>query len=149
MSEPQAEYRKELRAMTPHGAEDDGMELAEEAIGSQILHVYAQELWHDEAYIVGTPGALEALRDCIDRALSQSPRSQKMEAMTNDGEGYDLYVLCSEGTEIDRMQTPYAAEIARGGEEPGMGFGPWTVIIEEKKKNFKADAISRQAENNP
>lgn len=77
----------------------------------EILHLYGQAFWHDDAYIVGTPRDLLALRDAIDRALVESHTT--IESFTADGEGYRLTVIATDEDTASRMSMPYTDEVAR------------------------------------
>lgn len=83
------------------------------------LHIHGQQQWHDEAVIIGTPSALFALRDVLNKAVSsfmddlgskhqhnihtvlppigtasnQSIKEPKT-LFTSDGEGYQVSVVC-------------------------------------------------------
>lgn len=74
------------------------------------LHVYPQVQWHDSAYIVGDEEALLKLRDAIDRALVSN--RDKCLTFINDGEGYEIHVIKTDETTMDKMGVPYTAEIA-------------------------------------
>ena len=60
-----------------------------------LLHVYPQEQWHDDAFIVGNRLGLEALRDAISEALLGKGRA-KTDAYVTDGEGYEIKILCED-----------------------------------------------------
>ena len=89
------------------------------------LHIYAQEIWHDEAYIAGTREDLEMLRMAIDRALTDG-RGQ-MQAFVCDGEGYTVHVVTMTEDQADAMPVPYTDEMARAHQER-MEFGPWALL---------------------
>lgn len=78
---------------------------------NERLHIYAQQMWHDEAYIVGERDALESLRDAITRALVNN--SARMCAYCNDGEGYDIHVLCVDEEKAGILPAPYTDDIAK------------------------------------
>lgn len=75
-----------------------------------VLHVYGQEQWHDDAYIVGDAASLQALRDAIDRALASG--RDKCTSFVNDGEGFDVVVIKADPAVLDRLMVPYNDEIA-------------------------------------
>lgn len=89
------------------------------------LHIYAQERWHDEAYIAGTREDLEMLRMAIDRALTEG-RGQ-MQAFACDGEGYTAHVIVATEDQADAMPVPYTDECARA-QQDRMQFGPWALM---------------------
>lgn len=77
------------------------------------LHIYAQAIWHDEAYIAGTREYLEMLRMTIDRALADGSGHGQMQAFTSDGEGYTMHVVLTTEEQADAMPVPYTDECAR------------------------------------
>src|SRR5579884_1485756 len=76
------------------------------------LHVYAQDVWHDEARIVGTREALIALREAIDRALAEG--KAEAEAIAGDGEGYGVEIACASRQTVQDAPLPYTKRYARG-----------------------------------
>lgn len=88
------------------------------------LHVYAQEIWHDEAYIAGTREALEALRTAIDQALAAG--QGHMQSFANDGEGYTVHVVQMTEDQADKMKVPYTDEVAT--DKSPEKFGPWSLV---------------------
>ena len=83
------------------------------------LHVYAQPHWHADAIIAGDRVALTAFRDTLTRMLdgASSPATETLEAFTNDGEGYSLYVHLIETAVFDRVALRYTDEIAAEPED--------------------------------
>jgi hypothetical protein len=77
------------------------------------LHVYAQDLSHDDAAIVGTRSGLAALRDALDAALAAADGKTKAEVFVNDGEGYLLTVAVVSGEKMVEMAVPYTDDCAR------------------------------------
>jgi hypothetical protein len=75
------------------------------------IHVYAQPFFHEPAEIIGTPAALSALRDTVDRALSGSA---VMDAFAIDGEGYGLNVSIASHADMETMRLPYSESWASG-----------------------------------
>ena len=51
----------------------------------EVLHLYGQSFWHDDAYLIGTTRDLLALRDAIDKALVESHAT--IESFTAHGQG--------------------------------------------------------------
>lgn len=82
---------------------------------SNLLHVYAQGQWHGDAWLVGDREGLTALRDAVDRALTDG--SAACEAFVDDGEGYAVLVVhLDHDGPWGRMRSPYIAEYCgRGG----------------------------------
>ena len=77
----------------------------------EVLHLYGQSFWHDDAYIIGTTRDLLALRDAIDKALVESHAT--IESFTADGEGYRLTVLAVDEDTASRLALPYTDDVAR------------------------------------
>ena len=85
----------------------------------EMLHVYSQEAWHDEAFIVGTRCDLQRLRDLLTAVLAE-PRQADIEDMparietsTNDGEGYSLQIILATEEEMHGYSLPYTADYAQ------------------------------------
>lgn len=72
---------------------------------NHLLHIYAQEFNHADAWIVGERGALEALRASIDAALANG--SAASPHYCADGEGYTAIVVCAEPEKVRAMRLPY------------------------------------------
>lgn len=91
-----------------------------------VLHIYAQECWHDEAYIGGTREELTRLCQAIERALADGKST--MDSFTSDGEGYRVHIVSVTHEDADRMARPYTDEPAR---EPvtDSTFGPWSIVF--------------------
>lgn len=87
------------------------------------LHIYAQEIWHGDAYIVGTPAALRMVREAIDAALQTGHIAT--ECCACDGEGYTLYVMSLSEEQMDRLIVPYEDEIAKNCRLEKVG--PWDL----------------------
>lgn len=88
------------------------------------LHIYAQEIWHDEAYIAGTRESLEMLRDTINGALAEG--CGQMQDFTCDGEGYWVRVALLSGGDAEAMPVPYTDDIAQD-KQARIKFGPWML----------------------
>lgn len=83
-------------------------------VAEKLLHIYSQEYWHDDAFLVATRDGLLALRAAIDRALKKGTGSSRF--FTGDGEGYSAHVvlLREEKQETWRMlRWPYTDEVAQ------------------------------------
>jgi hypothetical protein len=74
------------------------------------LHIYAQEQWHGNDYVVGNKEALERLRDALNDALEKG--QGQATTYVNDGEGYYALVVQSDDETIDKLMVPYIDEIA-------------------------------------
>lgn len=77
---------------------------------SDILHIYGQSHWHDDATIAGTREALTALRNAIDTALRGGAAA--CQSFVNDGEGYNIMIRTLSDKDARRMALPYTDEIA-------------------------------------
>jgi len=60
-----------------------------------VLHIHAQQVSHDEAFIVGNRQGLLALRQAIDAALEGE--QGKADAFVADGEGFSVFVIMQPG----------------------------------------------------
>lgn len=56
-----------------------------------VIHIYAQEMWHNDAIIVGNRRALTKLKELIEIALDTGAAFG--EFMHQDGEHFDLHVV--------------------------------------------------------
>ncbi len=92
----------------------------------ETLHIYAQEVWHEDAHIAGTRDALESLRDAIDRALTTN-NPGKAEAFCCDGEGYTVHIVLVSDEQAAAMPVPYTDACAKAKEDR-MDFGPWALM---------------------
>ncbi len=80
-----------------------------------LLHIYGQQAWHDNVYIVGNQVALMRLRNTINAVLG-GPSLAKTEAFASDGEGFGIHVICNEDAETwNKLRVPYMAEYSRDG----------------------------------
>jgi hypothetical protein len=96
---------------------------------SDVLHLYAQPLWHAEAYIAGTRESLSALAAAIQRALLLGGVAE-LDTFANDGEGYTVHVVAMDEADMDRVPPPYTEEYASGTSSNEPQFGPWSVVAE-------------------
>lgn len=71
-----------------------------------LLHIHQQPSHHTEAYIFGTRSGLEALREAIDKALSD-PKAEPYVFFQNDGEGYDVVIKAVEPAWFNALPNPY------------------------------------------
>lgn len=97
---------------------------------NETLHIYAQEIWHDEAYIAGEREALTILRDAIDDALKKGTSSAQF--FTSDGEGFDVQIVVADEPTMNKMMVPYTDDIAKA--QGADNFGPWTMLSKAMKK---------------
>lgn len=89
----------------------------------EILHIHGQQIWHDYAFIVGTPKALQDLRDAIDVALNNNVA--KCDAFVCDGEGYSIIVQCMPEEKCAELGVPYIDEVA--SEKDTEATFPWKI----------------------
>ncbi|WP_203362987.1 hypothetical protein [Bacillus sp. REN10] len=71
-------------------------------------HIYSQDSWHDEAYIVGNKEGLEKLRDAINLTLEKG--NTKNGFWPKDLEAYDVFIACVEDEVLDDLELPYSQE---------------------------------------
>ena len=94
----------------------------------EVLHLYAQECEHDEAFVVGSRESLTRLRDTIDRALANKASHKSSDALAEffaaDGEGFDLYVKVVPASVEMQLQLPYAESIGRA-----LGRNEWEPAL--------------------
>lgn len=77
------------------------------------LHVYAQLMEHDDAYVVGTRAGLLALRNAIDTALADDAKATATtECFVGDGEGYSLRVAVISQASAPYLAVPYTDNLA-------------------------------------
>ncbi|ARW48099.1 hypothetical protein [Acetobacter pasteurianus] len=82
-----------------------------------VLHIIAQEEWHDDARIIGTVEGLIRLRNAIQAALDAPNETQKATVMTNDGEGFFALVRCVSADYADDIPCGYTADCAKDKRE--------------------------------
>lgn len=97
----------------------------------KLLHIYGQDFWRGEAIIAGNPVGLKALRDTIDAALVKPNGLTSVEAMVNDGEGYEVIIVHNNSTWNSdfwqRLGVPYIDPIASGNQENSISI--WKHVI--------------------
>lgn len=72
-------------------------------------HIYSQDSWHGEAYIVGNRAGLEKLRDAINLTLEKG--NTKNTFWPNDYESYHLFMACMSEDDFEGLKLPYNAKI--------------------------------------
>jgi len=71
-----------------------------------ICHIYGQDMWHGDAFIVANRTALEEMRNAIDSALKYGEIRTTLSP--SDNEGYDLFISCVEDNfDWDSVEMPY------------------------------------------
>ena len=80
-----------------------------------VIHIHAQEAWHDEAYLVGNRKALEKLKELIEQALKNENTANSVFYVA-DGEGFDLHVVLDDNDwqseSWQKAELPYRDELA-------------------------------------
>lgn len=105
-------------------------------MAEKLLHIYSQEYWHDDAFLVATRDGLLALREAIDRALKKRTGSARF--FTGDGEGYSVHVvlLRKDKQETWRMlRLPYTDEVAQDRRQDSIH--PGDLIRFDKRRNSR------------
>lgn len=97
----------------------------------RLLHLYGQECWHDNAYLVGNRAALEALHTALGRLLAGGKPAEEVQVEAADGEGYNLYALLwdhpANSSEWDELRRPYTAEMTLDRRK-GARYPEWVVL---------------------
>jgi len=93
----------------------------------KLLHIYAQEIWHGEAYIVGNRDGLLALKEAIEQALVDS--KSQVDEYASDGEGYKVRVIMNDTGWLepfwDTLALPYSEKMTREGTRSAVW--PWEL----------------------
>ena len=96
-----------------------------------LLHIYGQEQWHGNAYIIGNKGGLLELKKAIEQALSDNKGEigDDKPVYANDGEGYQTKVMMNNTGWLEsfwgRLAVPYTAEVASDKREDAVW--PWQI----------------------
>ena len=78
-----------------------------------ILHIYAQQYYHQDAYIVGNKESLTELRNAINKAIDADSNEQ-CESSVADGEGYNINIMIvNDDRTFDKLRRPYIDECAK------------------------------------
>lgn len=88
-----------------------------------LMHIFAQEQWHDEAYIIANRDALLNLRKAIDDALEKGHGFAP--AFVGDGEGFNTIIVQQDSPVFDNLAVPYTDEIA--GQQVEGTILPWKM----------------------
>lgn len=81
-----------------------------------LLHLYTQAHWHDAGHVVGDRAGLTALRDAIDRALTNKAAAAHVSAA--DGEGYAVVVILLASKNMAGLVEPYVDQVEGPGTYP-------------------------------
>lgn len=96
-----------------------------------LLHIYAQEQWHGEAYIIGSRGGLIELKKAIIQALNsgKGETGEDVPIYASDGEGYKIKVTMNNTDWLkpfwDKLAMPYTGEVASDKREDAVW--PWKL----------------------
>lgn len=76
------------------------------------MHIYGQDYWHNDSFIIANKKGLLALKSAIEKALT-TQRSETNVTVA-DGEGYHLHVISlNDQQKLQKLMLPYTDEIAR------------------------------------
>ena len=98
---------------------------------TNLLHIYGQEQWHGEAYIIGNRGGLLELKKAIEQALSDNKgeTGDDEPVFANDGEGYQTKVIMNNTDWLEsfwvKLALPYTGEVASDKREDAVW--PWKI----------------------
>lgn len=71
-----------------------------------LCHIFGQQMWHSNAYLIANRTALLELKEAIDVALKHE--EARLGLGPSDGEGYDLFIKCVEDNfEWGELEMPY------------------------------------------
>ncbi|MFS0638224.1 hypothetical protein AB1K84_20160 [Mesobacillus foraminis] len=71
-----------------------------------VCHIFGQQMWHSNAYLIANRTALLELKEAIEVALKHE--ETRLGLMPSDGEGYDLFIKCVEDDfEWEELEMPY------------------------------------------
>lgn len=105
------------------------------------LHVYAQQLNHDSAWIVGDKQALYELRHAIDLALEAGNTCLEFEVA--DGESYSLYVAELDTKEMtwEQLDLPYTDRSTMGFKNGRPPNPPYSLLTPARHKELRAKLL--------
>jgi hypothetical protein len=100
--------------MTENIVPDEDEATSRWAEGTPLVHVIAQRVWHDPAFIAGNRAGIEALRDACNTALSYGVNvSSDARVFASDGEGYRVIVRVLDAAGMDDMPYGYVDPMAQ------------------------------------
>ena len=71
-----------------------------------MCHIFGQQMWHSNAYLIANRTDLTEIRDAIDIALKHE--ESRLGLSPSDGEGYDLFIKCAEENfKWESLEMPY------------------------------------------
>lgn len=96
--------------------------------GPAMAHIYGQNVWHDDVFIVANVRGLQALKRAIEDALAMG--HGEAELLPADGECYNVVIFKFDhkfgSPEWNRLAVPYTEEYAR--EKRDKAIRPWELI---------------------
>lgn len=101
-----------------------------------LLHIYAQAWEHNDAWIVGTREGLTALRDALNRALTneQTAPAACLQFVT-DGEGYTCFIVPNDADwqseKWMKLYRPYTDETAKDHRKDEDVLSPYQLLGKE------------------
>lgn len=103
-----------------------------------LVHLYAQEIWNDDAYIIGTEDGLKKLRDAIDEALKDG-HMQQVDLYTADGSEYTANIVLNNENPTSKawkkLKLPYTDELAQEAKEAEERiYEPKTLILLQESR---------------
>ncbi|MEK4092267.1 MULTISPECIES: hypothetical protein [unclassified Viridibacillus] len=73
---------------------------------SYFCHLFGQQMWHGNAYMVANRAALLGIKEAIEVALENE--ESRVTMFPSDGEAYDLFIKCTnEGFDWEQIKLPY------------------------------------------
>lgn len=73
---------------------------------SYYCHLFGQQMWHGNAYMVANRAALLGIKEAIEVALENE--ESRVTMFPSDGEAYDLFIKCTnEGFDWEQINLPY------------------------------------------
>lgn len=121
---PEEIAQLEAEAKLPHPGPTEEERMACFKDENPYLHIFAQEQWHGEAFMVANTQALLLLRKAIDDALLNG--HGYVPSFVGDGEGYNtLIARMDDPREFDTLAVPYNDEIAQETREQAVW--PWKL----------------------
>lgn len=92
---------------------------------NNIVHVYGQESFHDDVWIVADREGMERLYSSMGEIINGSGGlQQSFETCVNDGEGYSIHVKFDNTINMGKYSVPYSADYAC--EKRKDAIYPWT-----------------------
>ncbi|MGE7918272.1 hypothetical protein ACQKM9_04895 [Viridibacillus sp. NPDC093762] len=99
---------------------------------SYFCHLFGQQMWHGNAYMVANRSALLGIKEAIEVALENE--ESRVTMFPFDGEAYDLFIKCTnEGFDWSQINLPYhnpeVIENDKGTKKPSKFFERFKRIL--------------------